>query len=122
MKYIHSRPVWFGAALFITDLLFFGFTNPKQVASILLIVGFGLVLLNLYYLIYGLQRAAGLYIPWVAKRKSLRISLLSCIGLILALLSIGQLTTRDIVLIPLATLVITAYFSYRQPSAGSAGH
>jgi hypothetical protein len=112
MKYLHSRAALAGIGLFITNLIFFGFTNPNQVEPIFLILGFTLLLINIYYALSVLQKTAGLYVPWLAKQKNLRYGLLICLGVLLALQSIGQLSSRDLVLVPLTTFVLLAYFSY----------
>lgn len=116
MSYVRSRPVWLGIGLIITNGLFFGLTNPNRVPSIFLMVGFALILMTLYWLVYNLQKMTAFYIPWLSRQKYLTVSIVVCLGMLLALQSIGQLTTRDTLLVPLATLVIYAYTSYGRKS------
>jgi phosphoglycerol transferase MdoB-like AlkP superfamily enzyme len=116
MKYLRSRSALAGVGLLIADLVFFGITDPKEIEPIFLIFGFGLLLVNVYYLLFALQKAVGVYVPAIAKQRNLRFGVLSCLGVLLALQSIGQLSGRDLVLVPLATLVLLAYFSYSKSS------
>lgn len=112
MEYMRSRAGWFGVGLFITDALFFGLTNPVRVASIFLMVGFALVLVSLYWLVFNFQKIAAFYMPWLSTQKYLTLSVVLCLGTLLALQSIGQLTPRDAGLIPLAAVAIYAYLTY----------
>lgn len=116
MKHMRSRPFWFGLGLFITDALFFGLTNPVRVASIFLMVGFALVLLTVYWLVFNFQKIAGFYMPWLTTQKYLSLTVVACVGILLALQSIGQLTPRDTLLIPFAAFVVYAYASYGKKS------
>ncbi|MDL2341460.1 MAG: hypothetical protein QFB87_00035 [Patescibacteria group bacterium] len=117
MKNIRSRPFWLTIGLIITDALFFGLTNPVKVASILLIAGFALVLLTMYWLLYNLQRLSALYVPWLAGQKQLSLTVVIGLGVLLALQSVGQLTSRDSLLITLAASVLYAYSVYGKRSA-----
>ncbi|MBC7707824.1 hypothetical protein H7Y63_01215 [Polaromonas sp.] len=112
MNNIRSRSFWLTVGLIITDALFFGLTNPVRVASILLIAGFALILLTVYWLLYNLQRLAAVYAPWLAEQKRLSLMIAGGIGVVLALQSIGQLTSRDAFLIPLAAVALYAYSEY----------
>ena len=112
MKKMRSRSFWLSIGLIITDIAFFGLTNPVKVASILLIAGFGLLVVTMYWLLLNIQKIAGLYMPWLLRQKNLSLSISLLVGLLLALQSIGQLTVRDMLLVPAAGLVLYAYLAY----------
>ena len=119
MQSIRSRPFWLSIGLLITDGLYFGLTNPVKVASIMLIIGFGLVVLSFYWLFYNLQKFLAVYAPWLGGQKYLCLTATAAVGTILALQSVGQLTARDALLIPLAAAVLYAYLTYGKKSASS---
>ena len=114
MKYIPRRPLWLTIGLAVTDGLFFGLTNPANVASILLIVGFVLFVMTVFWLIYNLQKLLAVYAPWLGRQTKLSLAMTAGIAALLALQSIGQLTARDSLLIPLTALALYAYFGYSQ--------
>lgn len=117
MNYTRGRPSLFSLGLIIIDGLFFGLTNPNNIASVLLIVGFALVSLTLYWLLYNLQKVASLYVPWVTSQKYLSLSAALVVALLLALQSVGQLTPRDALLVTIASTILYAYLSYSQKTA-----
>ena len=117
MNYTRGRPSLFSLGLIIIDGLFFGLTNPNNIASVLLIVGFALILLTLCWLLYNLQKVASLYIPWVASQKYLSLSAALVVALLLALQSVGQLTPRDALLVTIASIILYAYLGYSQKTA-----
>jgi hypothetical protein len=93
------------AALLVADLLFFGATNARQATSYLMIIGFVLLVLTAYVVVYGLLGLARMYGVPVKRRRQLTIWLTAGCGAILALQSIGELGAHDIfVLLPLAAL------------------
>ena len=118
MKNIRSRPFWLSIGLIITDGLFFGLTNPVKVASIVVIVGFALLTLSVYWLSYNLQKILSLYAPWLSRQRNLSLTLTGGLASLLALQSIGQLTMRDSLLIPVAALAVYAYLGYGKRSTG----
>lgn len=117
MNNIRSRPFLITVGLIIIDIAFFGLTNPKNVAPILLMVGFGLVMLTIYWLFLNMQKLIAIYIPWLKAQKYFSLSLALSCGAVMALQSIGQLTARDSLLIFLAVLVVYAYTSYGRKSS-----
>ena len=119
MNNIRRRSFWLSLGLIVTDGLFFGLTNPVKVASILLIVGFALLMVTVYWLFYNLQKILGLYAPWLSRQRKLSLSLSGGMGALLALQSVGQLTIRDSLLIPLAALALYAYFGYNKHAASN---
>ncbi len=120
MKYTRHRPFWFSIGLLITDSLFFGLTSPANIAPTLILVGFGLLMLTAYWLSCNVQKVLALYAPWLSRQRKLSALVTGGIAALIALQSIGQLTARDSLLIPLAAVALYAYFGYgRRASTGS---
>ncbi len=118
MKVLFNRHFWLVLGLITADSLFFGLTNPARVASFVLIFGFLLLAITLYYIWKGLFAIASWYgLP--IRRHNKRLAQLVAgitIGL-LALQSIGELSTRDVlVVLPLA-IVLYIYTSYGRSRA-----
>jgi hypothetical protein len=104
-KVTHYRHFWQALGLFVLDVAFFTKTNASKVAPFVLIIGFVLLVLTCYELLYGLLSVVRLYGLPVRYKQRLALYLVGVLGLMLALQSIGELTPRDIlVLLPLATL------------------
>jgi hypothetical protein len=99
--------------LFIADSVFFSVTNPQKVASWLLIVGVLLLTASLYYVELGLLTAAKWYgLPSGKQPKRLAKVSVGILGCLMALQSIGELSSRDIwVLLPLG--FVAYLYSYR---------
>lgn len=114
MKHIRSRPFWLSIGLIISDGLFFGLTNPVKVASILVIIGFALVTLTVYWLSFNVQKVLALYAPWLSRQRKLSLTITGGVASLMALQSIGQLTVRDSLLIPLAAAAVYAYLGYNR--------
>lgn len=92
-------------ALLLVDLIFFGATNARHVASYLMIVGLLLLVATAYVGFYGLVSAAKAYGLPVKKRRRLTLWLTAATGLLLALQSIGGLGLHDVlVLLPLVLI------------------
>ena len=108
----HSR-FWQGIALVAVDGLFFSTTNPTRVVSSVLIGGFLLLIVSLYYL-YGLLLAAVRLYGLSLGRRSRRVTLFATaitVGL-LALQSIGELSFRDILVLGPLAIVLYVYLGY----------
>jgi hypothetical protein len=83
----------------------FGSSNAAEVPLPLVMVGFISLCATIYYLVYGLLGAAGLYGLTVRRKRALTLYLSGLIGIVVALQSVGALGRRDIwVLLPLAAL------------------
>lgn len=104
---------WHITGLLILDSLFFGLTDPAEVPSFALIVGFFLFAATLYQLIKGLFKLGSWYgLSFAAHQRRFAKILTGVIAGLVALQSIGQLSQRDIlVLIPLAMLAYM-YMTY----------
>ncbi len=95
--------------LLILDGLFFGFTNPLDVSQIFLLIGFILVGLTVYILILLLLRYLK-YLGFKLKNES-RISIILTIVTVIALAleSIGQFSTIDLVTLLVFCLILYVY-------------
>jgi hypothetical protein len=107
----HSR-FWQGMALLIADGLFFGLTNPAQVVSMGLMVGFLLAAASLYYLC-GVCLAAGkLYGLSLGRPRRVAAFAAGISAGLLALQSIGELSVRDLLVLTPLVLVLYIYLGY----------
>ncbi len=98
---------WRIAGLFAADIILFGSTDPKEVPSFMLIVGFLLMAATLYYVLEAMLALLKLYGLPLRNKRLLRIATMLISGL-LALQSIGQLGIRDVII--LGPLTALAYF------------
>lgn len=108
------------AALAVMDLLFFSLTDPHRIPVGLLMVGFGLTIANLYFLMRGVL----LLTKWYGLSfgvHSARIAgvLTGVIASLIALQSIDQLTPRDIIVLLPFAVIAYMYTSYGRSSADS---
>lgn len=91
--------------LLVLDILLFTTTNATTAPSFIAIVGFILLVATVYYVIYEIAGLGRLYGLPVHHRKSLSAYLTVVSGLIIALQSIGELGSHDIlVILPLALI------------------
>jgi hypothetical protein len=111
-QFKHSKK-WIGIAVFALDVGFFGFTDPHAVHSQLLIVGFLLLSMSLFFGSYAvMELAASVGFHVGRHHRKAGASVAGVVALLVALQSIGQLSFRDVaVVIPFAVLAY-AYVSY----------
>ena len=116
---IRTRKHWSPAVyLGLVDLLFFGLTDPSRVPSSYFIVAFILVAVTIYASAKGFCQLLKWYGMPIKRQQRVALTFGGIASGLLALQSVGQLTTRDLaVLLPLAVLAYF-YFSYN-PSAKS---
>ena len=96
--------------------LLFSTTQVAKVSSFIVIIGFTLLTLTIYYLIRCLLSLSKLYGLKIRRQRSLAMYLTLIVGILLALQSIGELGSRDVwVLLPLAILGY-GYSSYAKTS------
>lgn len=98
--------------LLVVDSIVFGGTDPQQVPSFMLIVGFILLCLTVYCLLRGLLallQLAGL--PLKHRQRLLRAGTMLFGGCI-ALQSVGQLSSRDVIVLSLLTGLLYLYSTY----------
>lgn len=106
-----------GIGLVVTDALFFGFTNPAKVVSPLLIVGFFLVSATLFYTVYTLLSSAseaGLSIG--SRQRKAALGGVGVVALLIALQSVGQLSTHDVSVVIPFVVIAYIYLTYGQSS------
>jgi uncharacterized membrane protein YccC len=110
LKHAHF---WLIVGLFGIDGLFFGLTDPDKVPSLLLIIGFLLCAFTLYCVVRGVLVVSSWYgLPFNRHGKRLARVLTGLAAGILALQSIGELGSRDVlVLLPL-TILTYMYVTY----------
>lgn len=115
-KHLKNPRLWQITGLIIADVLFFGVTNPTNVPSYMLIVGFVLLMTTFYYLVLGMFRLGKWYgLDFSKKQVRLARIITTITAVIVALQTTGQLSHREIfVLMPLAILAY-AYMSYISP-------
>jgi hypothetical protein len=113
IKQLQRKQTGYILIVMVADFAFFCFTNPASVPSFVLIIGFLLFIVTLYILIRFLLRGVCTYLPSLRRtRARLAVFVTGIIGVLLALQSIGQLSTRDaIVIVPIA-IVLYVYFTY----------
>lgn len=116
-KVIRHKHFWQALALVIVDIVFFSNTDASKVAPFMLIVGFILLVITCYILLYALLSVVRLYGLPIRHKQRFTLYLSGVVGLIMALQSIGELTYRDIlVLLPLAVIgyIYTIYITSRK--------
>ena len=107
---------WRVGGLLAADILLFGTTDPRDTVSFMLVVGFVLLSVTLYYLLDGLLALTKLYgLPVRHRKRALRAMALTASGL-LALQSIGQLSVRDVVILAPLTVLMYFYIAYSKSS------
>jgi phosphatidylglycerophosphate synthase len=79
--------------------------NTNQAPSFMIIIGFVLLVISFFYVIYTLLGLAKLYGLNIRRRKRLSSYITALFGSMIALQSIGQLSPRDVAaLLPLAII------------------
>jgi hypothetical protein len=99
--------------LFAADGLFFSLINPNSVYSFVIVIGFLLLALTIYALIDFLLVLAERIVPFSLHTKK-RIAFASTLvlSLLVAMQSIGQLTSKDILAMVPLVIVLSFYLSY----------
>lgn len=114
MKIVSRSQFWSLAALLAADTVFFATTDPHEVPSFILIIGFLLLTATIYCAVRGLLALIRWYglLPSDSHRRRLARVVTGLAAGLIALQSIGQLGVRDIlVLLPL-TLLAYLYITY----------
>ncbi len=113
-KIVSRSHFWSLTGLLAADTILFTATDPQEVPSIILIVGFLLLTATLYYFVRALLAVARWYglLPSDSHRRRLARVITGLTAGLVALQSIGQLSIRDVlVLLPL-TLLAYLYITY----------
>lgn len=100
------------ATIMGADALFFGLTDPARAPSVLFIVAFLLMVVSLYYLVRGFMALMAWYGVRATRSKRVALTVAAVVGGLMALQSINQLTTRDMVVVVPLVMVAYFYFSY----------
>jgi hypothetical protein len=96
---------WKLFGLLALDGLLFGLTNAGSAPAYALIVGFVLLMVTLHYLLYGVLAFVRLYGLSFKRKRYLAGYFTILTGFLLALQSIGELNSRDVlVLLPLVII------------------
>jgi len=111
-KILTNKKIAMIGGLAIIDGLFFGLTNPARVPSLLLIVGFGLVVVSLYAGLRLVMSIGGVYNPWFQRQQRPVGYITGVVAAVLALQSIGQLSLRDVVVLLVLSAVLAVYYGY----------
>jgi hypothetical protein len=121
MRFIAHKHVWKFVCLLAVDVTVFSSTNARNVPSFMLITGFVLLVATLYYLIYNLLTFARLYGLSIKRKRRLASVLTGLIAGLVALQSIGELNSRDtLVLLPLV-IIGYAYSFYGTTGTRNSG-
>lgn len=105
--------------LLLADIVVFAGTDARKVNAILLIIGFGLLVATLYWLVYGGLSFIRLYGIVVKQKRRLAGSLTGLVACIVALQSVGELNIKDVLLLlPLVAIgyIYTAYGLNQRPT------
>lgn len=116
----HSR-ILGATALLVADALFFSATNASNVTSVALIVGFLLAMATCYLVVYQLLRLSALYGLQLGRhRRRVASSITGVIAVVVALVTVGQFTVRDLIVITPLIIIGATYISIsRRKAAGS---
>lgn len=109
---LRHRQVWQLAGLLAADAAVFGGTDPQQVASYVLIIGFGLLAATMYCLLGALLAVAGWYGISLPHKRRLQVTGTGLAAGLVALQSIGQLSSRDVLVVASLTLLVFLYTTY----------
>jgi hypothetical protein len=118
MKHFRAHPhLWSLVALLTLDGLFFGLSDPKNVPSWLLMAGFLLFVGTIYYLVKAILVVLSWYgLPTLRHKQRLAVSLTIVIGIFIALQSLGELGSRDVIVMVPFTWLSYLYFAYNRSS------
>jgi len=113
----HRRLLARLSLLLAADAVVFGGTDAHRVSAVVTIIGFGLLIATVYYLVYGILAIVRLYGVVIKHKQRLAGSLTGLAAFIVALQSVGELNVKDVLLVlPLVVVgyVYTAYGLDRQ--------
>lgn len=112
----HTR-FWTVVSLFAIDGVVCSLTDPHRIPSFLIIAVFLMLVVSIYQLFRGIIHMIGWYGVSVGHPRRLATILTVMSGGLLALQSIGELTSRDIAVLLPFVLLAYVYFSYGQKAA-----
>lgn len=107
-KVLNHKPVRRLLVLLVLDAIVFGTTHAATAPSYMIIIGFILFVLTIYYVFYNLLAITSLYGLKIKHKHQMSLYITIVLGILIALQSTGELGSRDVwVLLP---LVILGYF------------
>jgi hypothetical protein len=112
MKLVARKPVRKLIALAAVDGAAFGMTNARDVPSIGLMAGFLLLVVTVYYLINGVLSFVRLYGLSIKRRRRTAAVMTGLISGLAALQSIGELNSRDVLVLAPIMFIGYVYSSY----------
>jgi hypothetical protein len=113
IKLLRHVRFWVILAIAAVDITFFTMTDPNKGSSIMLMAGFILFILSLYYLINRLLIVGVLYGLSIGMHtRRLALCITGVIAGLLALQSIGELTTKDALIFAPLAVIMYVYLSY----------
>ena len=114
--YIITRKLAKLALLITVDAFFFSAYNPENSPPLVVVIGFLLFIATVYVLLKLLADVIssqfGLKLP--NERKAIA-TVTTVIGLLIAMQSIGQLTTKDVLAIVPLMLILYLFLTYSKP-------
>lgn len=112
MKLTSHQHLWKFGGLLVADVAAFSATNADDVPSFGLIIGFLLLAVTFYYLICSLLTFVRLYGISIKRKRRLAAALTGLMSGLIALQSIGELNSRDVVVLLPLMLLAYAYSFY----------
>ncbi|MDB5184244.1 MAG: hypothetical protein JWN38_52 [Candidatus Saccharibacteria bacterium] len=115
MPQLARKPaLWLTAGLILLDGLFFGSTDPAKISSPMLIVGFALVVLTVYLGVRSFHTLLMRKLPQLKRYGHVDLFLAGFACTALALQSVGQMTSRDFIILVLASAASYWYVTYQK--------
>ncbi|HSW37342.1 MAG TPA: hypothetical protein VLG37_03180 [Candidatus Saccharimonadales bacterium] len=115
MKYLKNPKIIWVLALLAVDVLFFLNTDPFKIASPLIIVGFLLLSLNIYWFFRALISLLALYIAPLKRHQARPARILTITAsLLIAMQTIGQLSLKDVLALLPIVLIGYIYLSFNK--------
>ncbi|HEX7368519.1 MAG TPA: hypothetical protein VF261_02585 [Candidatus Saccharimonadales bacterium] len=101
-------------ALVLADIFFFGYIDPVSAYAVVVILGFVLLVVNVYVLVSLVLSFLARLLPLGGGlRKRLKFAVTGFIGALVAMQSIGQLTLKDMFAIVPLLILLAFYLSYQ---------
>lgn len=102
--------------LIVLDTLLFGASNATEAPTWLIMLGFLALCVTSYYVVYAVIKGLAIYGLTLRRKKTLSLYITLVLALLIALQSVGELGSRDIVV--LLPLSLIGYFYNTYAKAG----
>jgi hypothetical protein len=118
MKIVSRSRTWLLVGLAVADLVVFAGSDPHSAPTLVLFIGFLLLAANFYVLLLGLLKLTAWYgiSPGRHRKRFIRLAT-GLFGGLVALQSIGELSSRDLLVLLPSVVLAYLYISY-----GPRGH